>query len=102
MRALAAAFEGMRVEAHRDPSGGKSRDTKHLVSDNSRKLWYFFWKIKNGVIYLFGSGRKGCIEVRKWIVAVSVSPSQPTRDRPCDAGGVAEWVHITVYFHVDL
>lgn len=27
--------------------------------------------------YLFGSGRKGCIEVRKWIVAGSVSPCQP-------------------------
>lgn len=35
MCALAAAFEGMRVEAHRDPSRGKSRDAKHLVSDNS-------------------------------------------------------------------
>lgn len=35
MHALAAAFEGMRVEAHRDRSRGKSRDAKLLVSDNS-------------------------------------------------------------------
>lgn len=75
MHAL-AAFEGMGVKAHRNPSRGESRDAKHPVSDNSRKLWYFLWKTYSSVVYLFGSKRKGCIEVRKLLVTWSVRHSQ--------------------------
>lgn len=68
MHALAAFLEGMGVRAHRDPSRGERRDSKHPVSDNSCKHWYFLWKRWSSFAYLFGSRRKGCTEVKEWLV----------------------------------